>query len=147
MTRGTRWRLALRLLVRDWRAGELHILALAIVIAVAASTAIGFFTDRLGRGMVNQSADFLGADLVLSSPRPVSPAWLAQAREDRLQVSEALQFASVVVNGDALQLTSVRAIDPRFPLRGILRTAPAPFMTDAQTSGIPAPGEAWAAPQ
>jgi len=147
MTRGTRWRLALRLLARDWRAGELHILALAIVVAVGASTAIGFFTDRLGRGMVNQSADFLGADLVLSSPRPVSPAWLAQAREDRLQVSEALQFASVVVNGDALQLTSVRAIDPRFPLRGSLRTAPAPFMTDALTSGIPAPGEAWAAPQ
>ena len=72
MNRFMRWRLALRLLLRDWRAGELRVLALAIIIAVAASTAIGFFTDRLGRGMVSQSADFLGADLVLSSPRPVS---------------------------------------------------------------------------
>ena len=147
MNRGTRWRLALRLLARDWRAGELRILALAIVIAVAASTAIGFFTDRLGRGMVNQSADFLGADLVLNSPRPVSPAWLAQAREDRLQVSEALEFASVVVKGDTLQLAGVRAVDAQFPLRGSMRTAPAPFMTDALSSGIPAPGEAWAATQ
>jgi len=147
MSRFTRWRLALRLLVRDWRAGELRILALAIVIAVAASTAIGFFTDRLGRGMVNQSADFLGADLLLNSPRPVSPAWLAQAREDQLQVSEALEFASVVVHGDALQLAGVRAVDDRFPLRGGLRTAAAPFMPDAPASGIPAPGEAWAATQ
>jgi len=147
MSRFTRWRLALRLLARDWRAGELHILALAIVIAVAASTAIGFFTDRLGRGMVNQSADFLGADLVLNSPRPVPAAWLAQAREDQLQVSEALEFASVVVHGDALQLAGVRAVDAGFPLRGGLRTAPAPFAPDAATAGVPAPGEAWAAAQ
>ncbi len=63
-----RWRLSMRLLARNWRSGEQRILALALVIAVAASTAIGFFTDRLGRGMVNQSADFLGADLALTQP-------------------------------------------------------------------------------
>jgi putative ABC transport system permease protein len=147
MNRFMRWRLALRLLLRDWRAGELRVLALAIIIAVAASTAIGFFTDRLGRGMVSQSADFLGADLVLSSPRPVSPAWLAQAREDQLRVSESLEFASVVVKGEALQLAGVRAVDERFPLRGELRTATAAFMPDGPATGIPAPGEAWAAPQ
>ncbi len=64
----------MRLLVRNWHAGELRILVAALVIAVAASTAIGFFTDRLGRGMINQSADFLGADLTLVSPRPVDPS-------------------------------------------------------------------------
>jgi putative ABC transport system permease protein len=147
MTPATRWRLAMRLLGRDWRAGELRILALAIVIAVAASTAIGFFTDRLGRGMVNQSADFLGADLALVSPRPVAAAWLEEARARGLQVSESLEFASVVVSGDALQLASVRAVDAAFPLRGSLRTAPQPFVTDVPTAGIPAPGEAWAAPR
>ena len=61
-----RWRLALRLLARDWRAGELRVLVAALVIAVAASTTIGFFTDRLARGLLNQSADLLGADLVLN---------------------------------------------------------------------------------
>ena len=145
MTPATRWRLALRLLGRDWRAGELRILAAAIVIAVAASTAIGFFTDRLGRGMVNQSADFLGADLALVSPRPVDAAWLAQARAQGLQVSESLEFASVVVSGDALQLASVRAVDSAFPLRGSLRIAPQPFVTDMPAAGIPAPGGAWTA--
>jgi putative ABC transport system permease protein len=147
MTPATHWRLALRLLGRDWRAGELRILAAAIVIAVAASTAIGFFTDRLGRGMVNQSADFLGADLALVSPRPVAAAWLEQARARGLQVSETLEFASVVVSGDALQLASVRAVDAAFPLRGSLRTAPRPFVADMPAAGIPAPGEAWAAPR
>ena len=147
MTPATKWRLALRLLGRDWRAGELRILAVAIVIAVAASTAIGFFTDRLGRGMVNQSADFLGADLALVSPRPVATAWLEQARAQGLQVSESLEFASVVVSGDALQLASVRAVDSAFPLRGSLRTAPQPFVTDMPAAGIPPPGEAWAAPR
>ncbi len=147
MKPATRLRLALRLLGRDWRAGELRILTAAIVIAVAASTAIGFFTDRLGRGMVNQSADFLGADLALVSPRPVDAAWLEQARAQGLRVSDSLEFASVVVSGDALQLASVRAVDEAFPLRGSLRTAPRPFVTDAPASGIPGPGEAWAAPR
>jgi putative ABC transport system permease protein len=44
-------RLALRLLARDWRAGELRLLAAAVVIAVGAVTAIGFFSDRLNRAM------------------------------------------------------------------------------------------------
>jgi len=142
-----RWRLALRLLDRDWRAGELRILAAALVIAVAASTAIGFFTDRLGRGMVNQSADFLGADLALVSPRPVDKAWLEQARMQGLRVSESLEFASVVVSGESLQLASIRAVDDAFPLRGSLRTAPRPFVADQTAAGIPAPGAAWAAPR
>jgi len=147
MKPAARWQLALRLLGRDWRAGELRILTAAMVIAVAASTAIGFFTDRLGRGMVNQSADFLGADLALLSPRPVDAAWLEQARVQGLRVSESLEFASVVVSGEDLQLASIRAVDASFPLRGSLRTAPQPFVADAPTPGIPAPGEAWAAPR
>ena len=77
-----RWRLAMRLLLRNRHAGEQRILVAALVIAVTASTAIGFFTDRLGRGMANQSTDFLGADLTLESPRPVDAAWLREARTD-----------------------------------------------------------------
>jgi len=147
MNAAARRRLALRLLGRDWRAGELHILAAAIVIAVAASTAIGFFTERLGRGLENQSADFLGADLVLVSPRPVAAAWLEQARGRGLRVSETLEFASVVVSGETLQLASIRSVDAAFPLCGSLRTAPRPFVADAPARGIPEPGEAWAAPR
>lgn len=142
-----RWRLAMRLLVRNWRSGEQRILAAALVIAVAASTAIGFFTDRLGRGLVNQSADFLGADLMLTSPRPVDADWLRAARADGLRAIETLEFTSMVVSGDDLQLSSVKAVQDGFPLRGRLRTAPAPFAADVETTALPRPGEAWAAPR
>ena len=139
------WRLAMRLLARDWRSGEQRILVAALVIAVAASTAIGFFTDRLGRGMANQSADFLGADLALASPRPVDADWLRQARSAGLAAIGTVEFASMVVGGDELLLASVKAVQDGFPLRGSLRTAPAPFAADAATHTLPQPGEAWVA--
>ncbi|MDH3935407.1 MAG: ABC transporter permease, partial [Gammaproteobacteria bacterium] len=143
----SRWRLAMRLMIRNWHSGEQRILVSALVIAVAASTAIGFFTDRLGRGMANQSADFLGADLTLVSPRPVNTDWLREARAEGLQAIETLEFASVVVSGEALLLSSVKAVQEGFPLRGTMRTAAAPFAPDADTRELPRPGEAWAAPR
>lgn len=142
-----RWQLAMRLLLRDWRSGELGILVTALLIAVAASTAIGFFTDRLGRGMANQSADFLGADLILASPRPVPADWVNEARNMGLQATESIGFASVVVGGDDLLLSSVKAVEQGFPLRGRLRTAAEPFAVDEATPGLPEPGEAWVAPR
>jgi putative ABC transport system permease protein len=142
-----RWQLAMRLLVRNRHSGEQRILVAALVIAVAASTAIGFFTDRLGRGIANQSADFLGADLTLVSPRPVDAAWLREARSTGLQAIETLEFASVVVGGEELLLSSVKAVEDGFPLRGSLRIAPAPFVPGTETRELPRPGEAWVAQQ
>ncbi|MGB5605700.1 MAG: FtsX-like permease family protein, partial [Gammaproteobacteria bacterium] len=136
----------MRLLLRNWHSGELRILVAALVIAVTASTAIGFFTDRLGRGMANQSADFLGADLALNSPRPVDAAWIDQARAAGLRAIETLEFASMVVSGDALQLASVKAVADGFPLRGRIRTAPAPFAAATDTDTLPEPGTAWVEP-
>jgi putative ABC transport system permease protein len=139
--------LAMRLLARNWRSGEQRILVAALVIAVAASTAIGFFTDRLGRGMTNQSVDFLGADLVLESSRPIEADWLMEARNKGLQAIETLEFASMVVNGEALLLSGVKAVQDGFPLRGEMRTAPAPYAPDTATQALPGPGEAWVAPR
>ncbi|HJW12681.1 MAG TPA: FtsX-like permease family protein, partial [Albitalea sp.] len=141
------FRLALGLLVRDWRAGELRILAAAVVIAVGAVTAIGFFNDRLNRAMTYQSADLLGADLLLRSPEPVPADWLKAARERNLRPAETLEFASVVVHGDKLQLTSVKAASPGYPLRGTVRTAPALYAPDIKTTELPARGTAWAEPR
>jgi putative ABC transport system permease protein len=141
------FRLALRLLVRDWRAGELRLLAAAVVIAVGSVTAIGFFSDRLNRAMTYQSADLLGADLRLTSPEPVPSIWLEQAVSQGLREAEALEFASVAVHTDKLQLSSVMAVSAGYPLRGALRTATALYAPDVKTSGIPAPGTAWVEPR
>ncbi|MEW8238657.1 MAG: hypothetical protein AB2727_10720, partial [Candidatus Thiodiazotropha taylori] len=61
--------LALKLLRRDWRAGELRLLATALVIAVASVTAVGFFTDRIERAMARQATEVLAADLRIESNR------------------------------------------------------------------------------
>jgi putative ABC transport system permease protein len=141
------FRLSLRVLRRDWRAGELHLLAAAVVIAVAAVTAIGFFNDRLNRAMTYQSADLLGADLVLRGPDPIPPDWLKAAADRKLRHAETLEFASVVVHGEKLQLSSVMAAGPGYPLRGAIRTAPALYAPDAKTADLPAPGTAWVEPR
>ncbi len=139
----SRFALSLRLLLRDWRAGELRILLSALVIAVTATSAIGFFADRLQRSMVDQSAELLGADLVLRSPRPVNPVWLEQARTLGLREDEALEFPSVVLHGDNLQLCDIKAVRKGYPLRGTLRTAAQAYGAEANTRTIPEPGEAW----
>ncbi len=142
-----RWRLALRLLMRDWRAGEQRILVAALVIAIAATTAISYFTDRLASGMLNSSAEFLGADLALVSSRRVDADWLDRARERDLGIAETLEFASVVLRGEQLQLASIKAVDASYPLRGSMRTSQAIYAGDSATAGVPQPGEAWAAPR
>jgi putative ABC transport system permease protein len=143
MTFSQSMKLAVRLLVRDWRAGELHVLLSALVIAVAASTSIEFFTDRISRGMDQQSAEFLGGDLVLSSSRPVEQSWLTEASSRRLQVVQVLSFASMVLNGDQLQLGGIKAVSKHYPPRGQVRVASIPFAQGQAVNTIPKPGMAW----
>ncbi len=136
--------LAWRLLRRDWRAGELRILLLALIIAVTATSAISFFSDRLQRAMVNQSAELLGGDLRLSSPRAYPADWLQQADALGIAHTETLEFPSVVVAGDNFQLAGIKAVQQGFPLRGEVRVAKQPFGEEFTTQVIPAAGEAWA---
>lgn len=138
-----RFRLAWRLLRRDWRAGELRVLLSALIIAVAATTAIGFFTDRLQRAMVEQSAELLGGDLMLRGPRPITQEWLQQAAKTGLEHQQVLEFPSVVVHDGQLQLSAIRAVGPDFPLRGTVRTAQRPYGPERVADGVPAQGEAW----
>ncbi len=69
-------RLALRLFWRDWRSGELGVLLLAVVLAVAIVTTLGLFVDRMQRAVEIRSATFLAGDLVLRATREVPEEWL-----------------------------------------------------------------------
>lgn len=95
-------RLAGRLFLRDWRAGELTLFAAAIVIAVGAVTATGFFSDRLHRAMTRQSADLLGGDLQVQSPQLLPAEWFAAAAHERLRHTETIEFSTVAVRGLSL---------------------------------------------
>lgn len=137
------WRLAWRLLWRDWRAGELHTLFAALVIAVAATSSTGFFTDRLQRGMQQQSSGLLGADLLLRSPRAFTKEWLQEAERLHLKQTRTLEFPSMLVHGEQMQLASILAVDTGFPLRGTVRIRKVPGQAVHPADSLPASGEIW----
>ena len=136
-------RLAWRMLVRDWRAGELAVLGLALVLAVAAMTSVSFLADRVQQGLILQSHQLLGGDLLLSADHPWRDEFRSEARRRQLQLAESASFASMVAAGEATQLADIKAVSDNFPLRGTLRIAPALNAPDGATDRVPAAGEAW----
>jgi putative ABC transport system permease protein len=136
-----------RMLWRDWRGGELRMLAAALLIAVTSVSAVSFFTDRVERGMQQQAAELIAADLVVSSARPVTASIAQQALQRGLRTAGTMQFRSVALAGERPQLVEVKAVTPAYPRRGVLRVAPAPFAVDSATSDIPARHDVWVEPR
>ena len=139
--------LAWRLLQRDWRAGELKILVLALLIAVASMTSIGLFTQRIDRSMTDQAGQFLGADLLLKSPVKMDDDILAYAKKNNLQVTSAISFSSVIVANDEFQLTHVKAVDDHYPLLSQIKISKTPYGDERSINNGPAAGEVWLAPR
>jgi putative ABC transport system permease protein len=141
------WRLALRFLIRDSRSRELRVLALALVVAVASSTTIGFFSDRLNRTLTNQAATLIGGDLTLTSPSAIPQGWQDYARQLQLQQSRTLTFRTVVFSRDNSLLVSVKAVDQHYPLKGQLLISPAANGTPRVVHGAPETGTLWIEPR
>ncbi|QLC72276.1 ABC transporter permease [Pseudomonas sp. LPB0260] len=135
--------LATRQLVRDARAGELRVLFFALLVAVTASTAIGYFSARLNDGMLRRASEFLGADLLLTGSSPAAPAQIEAGKRLGLEHARLVEFSSVIASDEAIQLVSVKAVDGNYPLRGQLRSAAAAYGAEQPGAG-PGPGEAWA---
>ncbi|MDN7142983.1 ABC transporter permease [Pseudomonas sp. JQ170] len=138
--------LAVRQLLRDARAGELRVLFFALLVAVAASTAIGYFGARLNGAMLLRATEFLGADLVLRGSSPAQPEQIAAGKASGLQHAQVVEFSSVIATDNGIQLSSIKAADNAYPLRGELRSAPEPYASESSGGG-PAPGEAWVEPR
>jgi len=141
------WSLGWRSLWRDWRSGELRLLLLAVALAVAALTAVGFFADRLQNGLQRDARTLIGGDAVVSSDNPPPAAFAEQVRTLGLQSVQTLGFPTMGrardEDGGAAKLVALKAVAPGYPLRGSLRVAPGPDQPDAPTRDIPAPGSAW----
>ena len=138
--------LALRQLLRDARASEVRVLFFALLVAVAASTAIGYFGARLNGAMQLRASEFLGADLVLQGSSPAREAQVSTGTTLGLRHARVVEFTSVVGGDAGIQLSSIKAADPAYPLRGELRSAAAPYATETAGGG-PAAGEAWVEPR
>ena len=137
---------SLRMTVRDWRAGELRLLAMALVIAVAAVTSVGFFVDRIRLGLERDAAQLLAADLVLSSDQPITDALRTRARSAGLQTADTVTFPSMALNAgdpDRNALAAVKAVSDSYPLRGMLRLSAEPGGAETLARAVPPAGTAW----
>ncbi len=135
------------MLMRDWRAGELQVLAAALVVAVASVTSVAFFADRVGQALARDAHQLLGADLVLASDHPWNKAIGEEIARRGLARAEALNFISMASAGEGgarrSKLAGVKAVSRNYPLRGKLRVARAPGAPDAPAAQGPAPGSVW----
>ena len=135
--------LALRLLARDWRAGELTLVAVAVVVAVASVTTVGFFADRVHQALSRQANQLLGADLVISGDRPLDTAFAVEADRRGLKVAQMLRFPSMTAGNGQSVLAEVKVVTDGYPLRGELRITDVQNTADRRATEIPAPGTVW----
>ena len=135
--------LALRLLARDWRAGELTLVAVAVVVAVASVTTVGFFADRVHQALSRQANQLLGADLVISGDRELDASLASEAARRGLQVSRMLRFPSMTAGNGQSVLAEVKVVTAGYPLRGDLRIADVQNGADRRATEIPKPGTVW----
>ena len=136
--------LSMRMLSREWRSGELGVLLLALTVAVAALTGVGFLVSRISATVAMQATQVLAADIRLESPQPIDAADFAAARQGGLQTARATSFLSVVFAGDQSQLTDIDAVAGGYPLRGKVTVADQAFAQGrGAVPGVPLRGEVW----
>lgn len=150
MSRFSVWTQALRMLRRDWRAGELNLLLVALVLAVAALASVSFLADRMHAGLERDARQLLGADVLVVSDQPLPPDIEAHARASGLQVTHTAAFpsmASALTNGasgdPASQLAAVKAVDTGYPLRGAVKVSDGRDAIGSPIRAIPAAGTVW----
>ncbi|HEX6794806.1 MAG TPA: FtsX-like permease family protein [Casimicrobiaceae bacterium] len=140
-------RLALRLAARDWRAGELRVLIVAIVLAVASVGTVAFFADRVKQGLARQANLLLGADLMVSGDHPLPEIYASEAKALGLTTSPAIRFNSMIAQADVRDastvLTDVKAVTQGYPLRGSVTLVDPASGERRAARGIPGVGEAW----
>jgi len=140
-------RLALRLLGRDWRAGELRVLIAALVLTVASVGTVGFFADRVKLGLAQQANLLLGADLMISGDRALPDDYATEAEQRGLVTSPVIRFNSMVqmagAKSGAPVLADVKAVAPGYPLRGAITLPDSQMPEGRPVASIPNRGEVW----
>ncbi len=139
-----------RSLRRDLRAGELRLLIVAVMLAVASLTSVGFFADRLQGGLARDARQLLGGDVVVVSDNPTPQSFTQEAKNLGLATSTNVIFPTMAraddAEGGASKLVALKAVDAAYPLRGSMRVMSAAGAADSATREVPAPGEAWVDP-
>ncbi|MCP5143581.1 MAG: ABC transporter permease [Gammaproteobacteria bacterium] len=139
--------LAFTALRRDIRAGELKLLALALLIAVAAMSSVEFFVERVRTTLNQETHQLLAADLVVAATHPIREATLQSAQDFGLSHVRMATFNSVASAGDKFQLADLKVVEDDYPLRGELQIAPTQFSSDLSSAKAPASRQVWVEPR
>ena len=141
------WQLGWRQLLRDFRAGELRLLVVAVTLAVGALTAVGFFADRINGGLARDARQLLGGDAIVASDQPAPPGFEAKAHALGLVTASTANFPSMGratdAQGGATRLVSVKAVSDAYPLRGRLRLRGTGGAKNVDVAKAPSPGTEW----
>ena len=141
-------KLGWKTLLRDLRAGELRLLIVAVTLAVASLTAVGFFADRLNGGLQRDALQLLGGDAVVRSDGLTPEAFIAKAKALGLKGASTVTFPTMArardEDGGASKLVAFKGVPPGYPLRGSMKVADSTESAGLQTRDIPEPGTAWA---
>ena len=139
--------LGLKLLLRDWRGGELGLLLAALVVAVTIVVSIALFVERIQGAILAESSQFLAADRVVRSSSPIPEEWLALAHDRKLESAQVLNFPTMAYVGEALELAAVKAASDDYPLLGSLEIKTTLTGVPSVVAHGPAKGEVWVAPR
>ena len=134
-----------KVLVREWRAGELSILSFALFLSVSVATAISAFTERLDSALTYESHRFLASDLVVRSSGNLPGEWSRQAVSEGLEVASSMSFPTMLYASveDRMRLVSIKAVSSSYPLRGELLISEKPFAQGRPVDFAPSRGEVW----
>jgi putative ABC transport system permease protein len=134
--------LAWRLFWREWHSGSLTLLVLSLALSVAIISGMLTFTGQVKTALNGEASQFLAADRVLVSSRPVPLAWANEAESHGLRTARFAVFPSMVFVGDASALAVVKAVSVQYPLRGTLSIDRGAGQPVQQASG-PLAGTVW----
>lgn len=135
-------------IIREWRSGELTLLFIALVIAVACVSAMNNFTHSVQNQLEQGAVDMLGADAVLTSNTPIDKRWKQRADELGITTASTLSFLSMVEGDKQLQLSQIKAIASPYPLRGEMNVANQLSDVDGVAqSRAPEQGTVWLNPR
>jgi putative ABC transport system permease protein len=139
--------LAWRQAWRDFRAGELRLLMVAVMLAVAALSAVGFFADRLDAALARDARQLLGGDAVVASDQPLPASFAERARALGLKQSTSTGFPSMARapddRGGGVRLVAVKSVADGYPLRGRLQVRAGDKAPVQWSDRGPAPGTVW----
>ena len=137
---------SLRLLEHEFRRGELTIICLAIVLAVATVFSLSGFSGQIKQALLTSSSSYIAADRVLRTSRVIDPEILLKSKQLQLKVAEKVETESMVFAGERMLLSELSVISDLYPLRGQLKVKHSVAQQVATVEHAPPQGSVWVEP-